>query len=432
MDSASWSGRPRPLVGLTRPAGDRIRVALVSEHASPLTEPGEVDAGGQNVHVAALARSLAEAGHTVTVHTRRTSPDQAQTVALAPGVTVEHVDAGPAAPLPKDELLPHMGELARNLHRSWVRRRPDVAHAHFWMSGVATLGAARPLDIPVVQTFHALGVVKRREQGTDDTSPSERLGIEAGLAAAVDCIIATCKDEASELVRIGAPPERITVAPCGVDLGAFRPDGPVEHRPAGVARLLSLGRLVPRKGTDVVIRALASVPRAELIVAGGPPAGQLGEDPEARRLLDVARRAGVAGRVRFVGGLPRHRVPALLRSADLVVCTPWYEPFGMVPLEAMACGVPVVARPVGGLAETVRHGVTGLHVADPSPRALAEAITGLLADPDRRRTMARAARACAESRYSWERVATLTVAAYRSVLDEPADAVLSAPMGSAW
>src|SRR3954468_23755093 len=155
-----------------------MRVALVSEHASPLAVLGGVDAGGQNVHVAALARALARRGAEVVVHTRRDDPGLPRRVELCPGVVVDHVDAGPACALPKDELLPHMRAFARELERCWRDERPDVVHSHFWMSGLATLDAASALKIPVVHTFHALGVVKHRYQGDADTSPARRIELE--------------------------------------------------------------------------------------------------------------------------------------------------------------------------------------------------------------------------------------------------------------
>src|SRR4051812_431824 len=176
-----------------------MRIALVSEHASPLATLGGVDAGGQNVHVAALARGLARRGAQVVVHTRRDDPALPRRVQLCPGVTVDHVDAGPAAVLPKDELLPYMDEFARELERRWRERRPDVVHSHFWMSGLAALQAAAALDLRVVHTFHTLGVVKRRYQGDADTSPPRRLELEREIVARCDRIIATCTDEAFEL-----------------------------------------------------------------------------------------------------------------------------------------------------------------------------------------------------------------------------------------
>jgi D-inositol-3-phosphate glycosyltransferase len=395
-----------------------VRVALVSEHASPLATLGGVDAGGQNVHVAGLAAALARAGAEVVVHTRRDDPDLPGRVALADGVTVEHVDAGPAAPVPKDELLPLMDEFAKGLRRSWTARRPDLVHAHFWMSGKAALDAARPLGLPVAQTFHALGVVKRRHQGDADTSPPERRREEARIARGADRIVATCTDEVFELTRLGADPRRVSVVPCGVDLASFRPDGPAEAPSrSGRPRLVVVSRLVPRKGIADVITALARLPAAELVVAGGPARDQLGYDPEARRLLDLAGRLGVADRVELLGRVDRADLPALLRSADLAVCAPWYEPFGMAAVEAMACGLPVVASAVGGQIDTVLDGVTGLHVPPRQPDALAAAIAALLADPAQAAAFGRAGARRARRRYGWDRVAASTLDAYARMTD---------------
>jgi D-inositol-3-phosphate glycosyltransferase len=392
-----------------------MRIAMVSEHASPLAVLGGADAGGQNVHVAALSTALARRGAEVVVHTRRDDPALPARVAFAPGVSVEHVDAGPPAPIPKDRMLPYMDEFAVQLRRSWWAEPPDVVHAHFWMSGLAALAAGRPLGLPLVQTFHALGVVKRRHQGAKDTSPPGRVREERRLAGAADRIVATCSDEVFELVRMGADLRRITIVPCGVDLGLFRPDGPAEPRDPGRLRLLVVSRLVERKGIGNVITALAELPGTELLVAGGPPAGQLAEDPEARRLAALAERLGLADRVRLRGQVKPGDLPALYRSADLVVCVPWYEPFGIVPLEAMACGVPVVASAVGGLADSVVDGVTGVHVPARRPDLLAAALGGLLADPARRAALG-AAGVRRARRYGWDRIAGGTLDAYAGVV----------------
>ena len=245
-----------------------MKIAMVSEHASPLAVLGGADAGGQNVHVAALSAALARRGAKVVVYTRRDDPTLPARVDAAPGVTVEHVDAGPARPIPKDDLLPHMEEFGARLRRSFRDDPPDVVHAHFWMSGMAALTAARPLGIPVAQTFHALGVVKRRHQGAKDTSPPSRLREEATLAREVDRIVATCSDEVFELVRMGADLRRVAVVPCGVDLGMFRADGPCAPRRRGMARLLVVSRLVERKGIGDVVAAMARLPGAELVVFG--------------------------------------------------------------------------------------------------------------------------------------------------------------------
>jgi D-inositol-3-phosphate glycosyltransferase len=402
-----------------------MRIAMVSEHASPLAvrpdapgagRLGSVDAGGQNVHVHALAEALAHLGHEVVVHTRRTDPHTPDQVRLPSGVVVDHVPAGPAVELGKDDLLEHMDAFGAVLRRRWSAQRPDVAHAHFWMSGLAALDAGRALDVPVVQTFHALGAVKRRHQGAADTSPPSRVALESDLGAQVDRVVATCADEVRELVALGVPRGNVDVVPCGVDVRRFSlPDD--EARRSGPPRVLTVSRLVPRKGVDTAIRALARVPApAELVVAGGPEGAELAGDPEVVRLQTLAAAEGVADRVRFVGRVGPAAVPELMRDADVVVQLPTYEPFGLVPLEAMASGRPVVAAEVGGLADTVVDGVTGLHVPPGDPDAAGRAIASLLADPAARARLGRAGRARVLEHYAWDRVAAATLAVYRDVL----------------
>jgi D-inositol-3-phosphate glycosyltransferase len=394
-----------------------MKVAMVSEHASPLAVLGGVDAGGQNVHVASLGTAMADHGVDVVIHTRRDDAGLARQVALRPGVVVDHVPGGPPAPLPKDELLPHMGEFAEDLRRSWEADRPDVVHAHFWMSGLAALDAAASLDIPVVQTFHALGVVKRRHQGAKDTSPRPRTSAEAMIARRAVHLVATCTDEVRELVNIGADPCKVSVIPCGVDLALFRPDGPCEERQSGRRRLVVVSRLVERKGIGNVIEALPAVPDTELIIAGGSPAAAFESDPEVRRLRQLIDHHGVRDRVTLRGQVNRDDLPALLRSADIVVCVPWYEPFGIVPLEAMACGVPVVASEVGGLLDTVVDGRTGIHVPPRRPDLLGPVLARLLEEPDRRRKMGAAGARRAQAHYGWPTVAAATLDTYASLLE---------------
>jgi glycosyltransferase involved in cell wall biosynthesis len=285
------------------------------------------------------------------------------------------------------------------------------------MSGRAALAAAEPLAIPVVHTFHALGVVKRRHQGAKDTSPRGRLAEERRILDRAARILATCTDELFELRRLGVDPRRVRVVPCGVNLRAFRPTGPAEPRRAGLHRLVVVSRLVERKGVGNVIAALAEIPDAELVIAGGPERERLCSDPEVRRLGRVARSRGVEDRVEFRGRLERAEVPPLLRSADVVVTVPWYEPFGIVPLEAMACGVPVVATAVGGMIDTVVDGVTGMHVPPRRPDLVARAVRRLLADPTLRATLGAAGARRARERYSWQRVAAAIVETYAEVAE---------------
>jgi D-inositol-3-phosphate glycosyltransferase len=401
-----------------------MNIALVSEHANPLASVGGVDAGGQNVHVAELAGALAARGHRVRVYSRRDRSDLPERLPLARGAEVVHVPAGPAVTVGKDELLPYMREFGRFLAADWAYERPDAVHAHFWMSGLAATAAAGPAGIPVLQTFHALGSVKRRHQGAADASPAERVRLETALSRQVDAVLATSTDELTELARLGMPPGAATVIPCGVDATRFSPDGPAVRGRSGRRRLVSVGRLVPRKGYDLAIRALVAVPDAELVIAGGPAGAALGADPEAARLRALADRLGVADRVVLAGQVARADVPALLRGADALVCTPWYEPFGMVALEAMACGLPVVAAAVGGLTDTVLDGGTGALVPPRDPAALAAALRRLLADPVTLARYRTDSVARARARYTWPRIAADTEAAYvRAIRGTPIRAV---------
>jgi glycosyltransferase involved in cell wall biosynthesis len=393
-----------------------FRVSLVSEHASPLATLGGADAGGQNVHVASLATELGRLGCSVTVFTRRDAAELPERMLLTPNVELRHIDAGPARPIAKDDLFCHMPAFARRLRRCWQVERPDIVHGHFWMSGWAATRAAA--GIPIVQTFHALGVVKRRHQASADTSPPERRTVEEQLLSDVDHVVATCSDEIRELRALGGDDDRISVVPCGIDPEMFRPDGPLAPAPDAAHRLLALGRLVPRKGVDDAIRALAALPGAdtELVVAGGPADPELDRDPEVRRLRRLARRCEVGDRVRFVGSVPRAEVPDLIRSADVVVSAPWYEPFGIVPVEAMACGRPVVGTAVGGLLDTVDPGRTGLLVPPREPAALADAIGRLLANPSLRRRMGDQAVARVRQHFTWAEVARSTLGVYQAVV----------------
>jgi glycosyltransferase involved in cell wall biosynthesis len=394
----------------------RMRIAMVSEHASPLATLGGVDAGGQNTHVAELATALAKRGHEVRVYTRRDDPQLPTVVPFGERVSVEHVPAGPAAQLPKDDLLPFMGDFGRYLASRWEEGdfTPGVVHAHFWMSGLAALTATAHNKIPVVVTYHALGTVKRRHQGDKDTSPPTRQGLERELGLLADRVVAQCGEEVDELGRMGIPRADISVIPSGVNTEQFTPNGPAAPR-GELSRILSVGRLVERKGFADLIKALRVVPDAELVVVGGPPAEQLGDEPEARRLLALAERAGVAGRVRLLGQVPREEMAGWYRSADVVACTPWYEPFGLTPLEAMACGTPVVAYATGGLAESVIDEVTGVLVAPRDVRGLAGALRGVLGDEVRRMSFASAAVDRVRSRYTWDRTAAEVERVYAAV-----------------
>ncbi|WP_100444131.1 glycosyltransferase [Glycomyces xiaoerkulensis] len=388
-----------------------MKIAMVSEHASPIADMGGEDGGGQNIHVARLAAALARQGHEVAVYTRRDDPRLAERVRAPGDYEVVHVDAGPADRIGKDHLLPFMGDFAYGLLRLWETDRPDIVHAHFWMSGLASLWAAERCDVPVVETYHALGTVKRRHQGGADASPPGRTGFEADVGDRCAGIIATSEEEVRELAAMGVSEDKIALIPCGVDLDLFNPVGEADDLGSRY-QILTAGRLVPRKGFATIIRAMKHLPHTELVIAGGPVDGQVWDDPEGRRLRDIALAEGVSGRVRMPGQIPNDRMPAQYRAADVVVCAPWYEPFGIVPLEAMACGVPVVAAAVGGLKDTVEDGVSGTLVDDPTPESIAAAVQTYLEEGDVRRVTGQAGRLRTCARYSWDAIAAETWKSY--------------------
>ncbi|RBP65442.1 type III pantothenate kinase [Brevibacterium sanguinis] len=428
-----------------------MHISMISEHASPLAPLGGVDAGGQNVHVGKLASELAQRGHEVTVFTRREDETSPDVVEMEPGVRVVHVSTGADRYIPKDELLDHMPAFGREVARLWSEnpeQRPDILHTHFWMSGLAGRTALETagLDVPLVHTYHALGSVKRRFQGSEDTSPAERTDLETSLGHAADAIIATCQDEVSELAALGIDTTKVSVVPCGVDTEEFRPaewTTGSASLPTAVAapwpctrrkRIVSLGRLVPRKGVDLVIRGLARLAARGIddvdleIIGGSGTGGSIETDPEVERLSALAAQLGVEDRVRFRGQLGRDEIPEVIRSATLVACTPWYEPFGIVPLEAMACGVPVVATSVGGLQDTIVDGVTGLLIPPQDVDAFATAAARLITDPEYAQELGRAGIDRVRERFTWPAVAQRTERAYRAVLGQDDDALVSSSL----
>ena len=403
-----------------------LRVALISEHASPLAAAGGVDAGGQNVYVAQVAQGLAEAGHQVDVLTRRDDPRLPAAVDLRPGVRVMHIDAGPSEFVPKEQLLGYMPAFADAARRLFEHRGGyDVIHANFFMSGYVGLALRRRFGVPLAVTFHALGLVRLEHQGAADGFPPERIAIERTLVQRAERVIAECPQDEADLIRLyGARPERLACVPCGVDSQAFRPGDKAAARrrlglPAHEFIVLQLGRLVPRKGIDNVIRAMAGWPddvAARLVVVGGAtvePDEQA--TPEIARLRSVARAAGVDSRVHFAGRRDRDQLRDWYVAADAFVTTPWYEPFGITPLEAMACGTPVVGSAVGGIAHTVQHGVTGYLVPPHDPAALRERLLELQCNPALAAALGRAGVHRVRSLFTWQRVAGQLVSVYASL-----------------
>ncbi|MBA3591917.1 glycosyltransferase family 4 protein [Methylibium sp.] len=403
-----------------------LRIALISEHASPLATVGSVDAGGQNIYIANVARCLAGAGHQVDVFTRRDDPQLPSTVDVRSGLRVLHIDAGPPAFVPKEELLPHMPAFTGSARRLVQHgARYDVVHANFFMSGLVGMRLKEVFGLPLVMTFHALGLVRREHQKAADAFPPARIAIEKRIVRRADRVIAECPQDEADLVRLyGAHPHAISTVPCGVDLTEFSPGSKAAARRAlGLSDdefvVLQLGRLVPRKGIDNVIRSIAllppEVPARLLVVGGESREPDERKTPEIARLRGVAEECGVADRVTFTGQRRRDELAHYYVAADVFVTTPWYEPFGITPLEAMACGTPVVGSAVGGIQHSVADGVTGYLVSPKNPQALAERLVHLHANPALAQALGRAGIRRVRSLFTWERVARELAEVYAAV-----------------
>lgn len=413
-------------------AGGRLRrIAIISDHASPLAAPGSIDCGGQNVYVAHLARELALDGHLVDIFTRRDAIAQKQLVHWCENVRVVHVPAGPAHYVPKEQMLPYIQNFARFVTRFTRRQQAlyDIVHANFFMSGMVAQHLKQVLGIPFVITFHALGHVRRLAQGAADAFPPARLRIESTLMRSADRIIAECAQDRQDMEQLyGALPERIAEAPCGFDPGELWP-APMDEARArlGLAQdkfiVLQLGRLVPRKGVDTVIQGVSMLRarhgvNAELVVVGGEIGRVHGHDnPEMARLRALARQLGIAEHVRFTGQKPRAELRDCYSAANVFVTTPWYEPFGITPVEAMACARPVIGSEVGGIKSTVVDGATGFLIPSRDPQAVAQRLFALQQDPALARRMGEEGQRRACQHYTWRIVARQAAAIYAAVLE---------------
>jgi len=362
-------------------------------------------------------------------------------------VTVEHLPAGPGGHdgsrrRPSgDEAGLDIPVFSDHLARRWQQDPPDVAHAHFWTSGLAALAGARGLNLPVVQTFHSLGALHadatHRPAGTSrrDSGPARRparasqpagsvagrqqgagnelarIRLEVCLARNANAVLATSSEQMTKLAGLGVPRASIRVVPWGVDTGRFAPEGPVAKR-NGRPRLLAVRQSADEPGLDTVVRALAEVPDAELLIAGGPS----GSGPANQDLAGLARDLGVADRITFTGDVSRTHLPALLRSADLLLSGEWEDRSGTVALQAMACGTPVAASTAGVVVDAVIDGTTGFLVPPGQPSMLARRIRHLFASPMQLEGFSIAAVDRARSRYSWDRIGRETVQAYERCL----------------
>jgi D-inositol-3-phosphate glycosyltransferase len=380
------------------------RVAMLSVHTSPLAQPGTGDSGGMNVYVRSLASALVAAGVDCDVLARAEHPEQPPVVEVDPGFRVVHLEAGPRRPVAKDALPALVGDLALAA-REWILTAGgvDALHANYWISGAVAHVLKHDLDLPMVTTFHTLTHVKAEAGITDDHA--DRARFEADIVRCADSLVASTQHEREQLVRAyDADPDRVEVIPAGVDHSMFSPgDRAAARRRLHLPdrpTLLFVGRIQPLKGVDLAVRTLAALDdhRARLVIVGGP-SGADGAG-ELARVRSMVLGLGLEDRVRFVAPQVHEALAAYYRAADVVLVPSRTESFGLVALEAAACGTPVVAADVGGLRSVVDDGRSGFLVPSRDPAEYAQRVELILRDPGRAEAMGRGA-AAHSARFTW-------------------------------
>jgi D-inositol-3-phosphate glycosyltransferase len=421
-------------VAMTMRSRDVVRrVAVLAYHSSPLEEPGAGDAGGMGVYVREVAAAHAARGIHTDIFTRATSP-LGGTVTWSPHVRVVPVAAGPRERLPKEAAPRYIEEFTSNLKAFAVTQRIvyDVVHSHYWQSGLAGLPLRNAWDVPLVHSQHTLGLVKNRHLPSGEPpEPTARIRGEQRVISEADVLIASTDDEWQQLSCLyGAGHDRLETVHPGVDHSTFSPgDTRRARRRLGLAPeepvLLCVGRIQPLKGLEVALEATRDLIRllgrgVTLVIAGGPSGGS--GERYLGRLHKLATDLGLGTRVRFVGPRPRAQLPDFYRAADALVVCSRTESFGLTALEAQACGVPVVGRPVGGLTDVVRDGLSGWIVRDSRPATFASILADLLADATRRRSFSEAAVVAARG-FPWERTAEQLLELYECLVHAAAPEV---------
>ncbi len=404
------------------------RLAVLSLHTSPLAQPGTGDGGGMNVYVKELSSALAHAGIFCDVYTRRYDAELPDTVFVEPGFAVHHVRAGPASHVPKELLFEHLEEFTEGViaHLTGcIPRRtfpadsyfgdpdemPGAVHANYWLSGVAGHEIKHRLDLPLVSTFHTLDRVKAEASPEEaaEVASGRRSRYEAAVIGCSDALCASCSVELDQLVELyGANPGRIEIVPLGVDHAFFSPgDRAYARRALGLegsgTLLLYVGRIQPLKGADVAVNALAELhdaghDDARLVIVGGP-SGPMGE-AEVATLHQLVGQRGLGDRVRFYPPQPHELLSTYYRAADCCIVPSRSESFGLVALEASACGIPVVAASVGGLTTLVEDGETGFLVEPGDAAGFAERVAEIVVDDALRRRLGQAGAEMAAG-YTW-------------------------------
>jgi D-inositol-3-phosphate glycosyltransferase len=413
------------------------RIATISLHTSPLDQPGTGDAGGLNVYVVEVSKRLAESGIEVEIFTRAVCRDTPPTVELVPGVLVRNVVAGPFEELDKNALPGQICPFTFGVLRTEAAYAPgryDLLHAHYWLSGQVAAVAAERWGVPLVQSMHTLGKVKNLALAFGDCAePTARIRGEGEVVAAADRLVANTAQEARQLIDLyGADPWRVETVSPGVDLSVFRPAGRSSSRrrlglPADAVVLAFAGRIQPLKGPDVVLRAAASLlrlcpslaDRLVVVIVGGPSGSEVGAPG---RLEALASSLGISSRMRFEAPCPQAELADWYRAADLVLVPSHSESFGLVALEAQACGTPVVAAAVGGLRTAVRDGYSGVLVDGHDPEVWARVLSDLLSSPGRLAALSRGAREHAAA-FNWPATAERLVGVYTGLMNEAAETV---------
>lgn len=386
-----------------------MRIAVVSVDQRPLRAAGRDWVTGASVHMAELCASLAGLGHDVRVYTRRSSPSQPAESTDATGVTVVNAPVGPPRPPRAGEQLCHLSAFGQWLDRSWRHGwAPDVVHAHTWPSAVAALVAKRMTSRPTVVTFHGVAT----DPPDHDRAAAFRRRVEQAMAGEADAVVALSHSDAHRLRHFGVPRAKVSVIPPGVDTARFQPAGPAWPRRRAY-RILAVGQLITSNGFADTVATLPELPDTELVIVGRPPPPSRGLGAYAAALRASAINAGSHDRLRLTGAVPYRDMPGWYRSADLLVCTPSHASLNRAALEAMACGVPVMAAAVGGLSEAVADGTVGRLIPPGSTAQLAATIQALLTDRALRGAYGQAGAARARQEYTWQQAAQRTLDAYR-------------------
>lgn len=404
-----------------RNARTKRQIAVLSVHTSPLAVLGGREAGGMNVYVRELSRALGDRGYAIDVFTRRDSPDAPETQPFGPNVRVVNIEAGPAALIEKEAIASHLGEFEKQVVAFAEREGVtyDIVHSHYWMSGIVAVPLAERWGAPHVAMFHTLGEVKNRARATEH-EPRSRIDAERGVAIVADRIVVASMHEKHLLTALyGADAERIAVVPCGVDLDLFAPMEKEVARlklglKAGERVILFVGRIEPLKGIDILISAAAQLHDDEnfvVLIVGG-------DDRAAKQIEELtahAKRLDIDHHISWVGAVPHADLPLYYNAADVCVVPSYYESFGLVAVEAMACGTPVVASRVGGLTSTIMDGETGYLIPWRCPEPFAERLELLLDNDELRASFGLAGREYVE-RFRWANVAEAVASLYEGLL----------------